>query len=282
MTRSRIFPKRTSRRRKALGQHFLANLRAADAIVEGFGPAPGEPVLEIGPGHGVMTERLLARGAVVVAVAKDPALAAGLAGRFASEPRLRLLEADALRVDFEEILHPAIEASGRRRARVLANLPYSVSTKILVRLLARADLFTSFTLLLQREVVERIAASPGGKTYGSLSVLAQYFTRPEIKMQLSPGSFRPPPKVDSSLVLLTVREERELAAGEEAAYPAFARGLFSSRRRTLPNNLKGIWGGDTAEIARELAALGIDPERRPETLGREECLRIFRASRSDR
>lgn len=278
MKRSRIFHERASRRRKALGQHFLANLRAADAIVAGFAPRPGEPVLEVGPGHGVMTERLLARGAVVVAVEKDPALVAELRRRFAAESLLDLHEADALRVDFEAILRPALAAAGRPRARVLANLPYSVATKILARWLAAADLFESFTLLLQREVVERIAARPGGKAYGSLSVLAQYFTRPEIKMHLAPGSFRPPPKVDSSLVHMVLRQERELSREQEAAYPAFARRLFLSRRRTLPHNLKGIWGAETDRIARGLAEMGIDPERRPETLTREECVAIFRAS----
>jgi len=281
MTRPRTFHKSASRRRKALGQHFLANLRAADAIVDAFSPAAGEPVLEVGPGRGVLTERLLARGAVVAAIEKDERLAATLRERLAAHAGFHLHVGDALRADLGEILRPLLEAAAGRRARVLANLPYSVASKILARLFADAALFSSFTLLLQREVVDRICSPPGRREYGSLSVLAQYFARPRLLMHLSPGSFRPVPRVESALVHLPLREDRELGAEDESAYPRFIRRLFLSRRRTLPHNLKGMLGRDARAIARSLDEIGIDAGRRPETLVREECLRIFLAARRE-
>jgi 16S rRNA (adenine1518-N6/adenine1519-N6)-dimethyltransferase len=125
-------------------------------------------------------------------------------------------------------------------------------------------------------VVNRIVAAPGGRVYGSLSVLAQYFTDPVARMTLSPGSFSPPPAVSSSVVFMPFRERRELPRDRERAYAAFVRALFGHRRQTLLNNLKAMRSGEApAETAQKLRALGIDPRRRPETLSREECLALF-------
>jgi 16S rRNA (adenine1518-N6/adenine1519-N6)-dimethyltransferase len=271
-----LFPRDpSSRRRKALGQNFLRNLAAADRIVERFAPGDGEPVLEVGPGHGVLTERLLAHGARVVAVEKDEALAERLRGRLGGSALLHLEVGDARRVPLEDLLRPHLEESGHARARVLANLPYAAATHILTRLLQTPDLFSSITVMLQKEVADRVCSPPGGRTYGSLSVLAQYFTTPRCLMTLDPGSFTPPPKVRSAVVEMPVREGRELEAAAEMQYPAFIRGLFRSRRRMLKHNLDASWGEETRTVAARLSALGIDPARRPETLTREECLRLF-------
>lgn len=267
---------RPSRRRKALGQHFLANEAAADQIVEHFAPLPGDPVLEIGPGRGVLTGRLLAAKAELVAIEKDRALAEELAGRFGGETNFHLEVADAREADLEALVRPWLpQGDTGAKSRVLANLPYSAGTEILGRLLTRPRLFSSLTLMLQREVAERICASPGGRLYGSLSVFSQYFTEPKIVMRLTPGSFRPPPKVHSALVLMPFRAERELERPLEEKYPPFVRSLFSSRRRTLPHNLVPAWGKDIHAIAKRLRSLGIDPGRRPETLTRTECLTLF-------
>lgn len=293
----------SSRRRKALGQNFLRNLAAADQIVAAFAPRPGEPILEIGPGHGVLTSRLLAAGALVVAVEMDGRLAAKLRERFrdralregsgddcgtpspaaggpASPPAagLRVVTGDARVVDLDGLLGPHLAASDFPKARVLANLPYSVGTEIVSRFLMAPGLFSSITVMLQREVADRICSPPGSRVYGSLSVLAQYFARPRMVMRLAPGSFEPPPKVHSAVVEMPLREDRELQAAREAGYPRFIRTLFQHRRRTLPHNLVEAWGIQPNEIASRLAAIGIDPGRRPETLTREECLRVYSAA----
>lgn len=263
------------RRRRALGQHFLRNASAADQIVAAFAPRPGEPVLEVGPGRGVLTGRLLEAGARVLAVEKDERLAAALPERAGGAGRLVVAAADALDVDLDALVRPALLESGFGRARVLANLPYAAGTAILARLLMRPDLFASLTVMLQREVAERVCAPPGSRVYGSLSVLAQYFAVPRLVMRLGPGSFDPPPKVHSAVVVLDVRERRGLDPAREAAYPPFVRSLFRHRRRTLPHNLVPAWGSDLAAIAARLGAMGIAPGRRPETLSREECLALF-------
>jgi 16S rRNA (adenine1518-N6/adenine1519-N6)-dimethyltransferase len=277
-----MFQPPTSHRRKALGQHFLRNLAAADAIVGKCDLEAGEPVLEVGPGRGVLTERLLAKGALVVAVERDEDLAEELRARFGETESLHLVGGDARRIDLDELIRPHLITSGRSRARVLANLPYSVSGEILARLLMCSRLFASLTLLLQREVVDRICAPPGSRTYGSLSVLSQYFTSPKCVMHLEPGSFQPKPKVRSALVSMPFREPRELSEEEERAYPGFIRALFSRRRRVLPHNLRTLWGADPREIGARLASMGIDPARRPETLSREESLAVFKAMRESR
>jgi len=279
MTRDESFPPRTGPgRRRALGQHFLRNAAAADQIVAAFAPAPGEVILEIGPGHGALTGRLLDAGAIVAAVEKDRRAAEGLISRLGGREGLHLTVADALKVDFEPLLR-GLDGRAGARFRLLANLPYSVGTEIACRILMRPDLFSSMTVMLQREVAERICAEPGGRTYGSLSLLAQYFAEPRVVMRLAPGSFEPKPEVHSAVVLMPIRARRELDAEAEAAYPAFLRTLFHQRRRTLPHNLEAAWGPDRKAIAERLAALGIDPARRPETLTREECLRLFGATR---
>jgi 16S rRNA (adenine1518-N6/adenine1519-N6)-dimethyltransferase len=267
---------RSRSRRQALGQHFLRNLAAADQIVQRFGPTHGETVLEIGPGHGVLTERLLDAGASVVAIEKDARVAGDLARRLGERERLHLVIADALEADLEALLRGAAgSGGGKERFRLLANLPYSVGSEIVSRVLLLPGLFSSMTVMLQREVAARICAEPGGREYGSLSILAQYFTEPRLVMRLAPGSFAPKPKVHSALVVMPFREKRELGAREEVSYPPFIRTLFHQRRRTLPHNLGPAWGVAHAECAVRLGAMGIDPGRRPETLTRAECLRIF-------
>jgi len=185
--------------------------------------------------------------------------------------------ADARKVDLDSLLGPHLGSSGFPKARVLANLPYSVGTEIVARLLFAHRLFSEITVMLQREVADRICAAPGGRVYGSLSVLAQYFTEPRCVMRLAPGSFSPRPEVHSAVVVMSFREPRELGADYERVYPAFIRSLFQQRRRTLPHNLPSAWGSDLKVIAARLQDLGIEPGRRPETLTREECLRIFLA-----
>jgi 16S rRNA (adenine1518-N6/adenine1519-N6)-dimethyltransferase len=258
---------KTSDRRRALGQHFLSNQAAARRIVDMFGPLPGQHVIEIGPGRGVLTGLLLEAGVRVTAVEVDPALVVSLRERFAGVERLTVISADILRCDI------AILAAGGE-TRVLANLPYSITGEALVRLFRAAGALTDMTLMLQREVVTRMVAPPGGRVYGSLSVLAQYFTQPRAVMNLAPGSFSPPPAVASTVVAMPFRNPRELSDEAERDYPAFIRMMFAHRRRTLLNNLKSGGYTDPEEALRRAA---IDPVRRPETLGRSESLALYAA-----
>ena len=254
--------------KRSLGQNFLVDPQFPRRIVEAVAPRPGETIVEIGPGHGALTELLVARGARVVAVELDRELIAPLGARFPAHPDFRLLEADALGVDFCREIAPAATA------RVVANLPYYVSTPILRRLIAQRRCLSEMTLMLQREVVTRLVAPPGGKVYGSLSMVAQYFTEPRAVMNLAPGSFSPPPAVSSTVVSMPFLSPRELSADAERDYPPFVRMLFAHRRRTLLNNLKS---GGCSEPEEALHRAGIDASRRPETLDRTESLALFAA-----
>lgn len=265
---------RPSRRRRALGQNFLTNLAAADRIVDLFDPAPGRPVLEIGPGEGVLTSRLLARGAVVVAVEKDERLAEKLAGRWGPPEGFHLHAGDAAREDLGALLGPHL---GGGRAGVLSNLPYSMGTEILVHLLRHASLLDRIVVMLQREVADRICEGPGSRVYGAISVLTQYYTEPRRIMTLEPGSFTPPPMVRSAVIRMPFRERREIPPQAEGAYAAFILAAFHSRRRTLPHNLAPAWGCAAPEAAGRIRACGIDPGRRPESLAREEFVTLFLA-----
>lgn len=263
-------PPVTSRRRKAMGQHFLSNRAAAARLVELFAPRPGQHVIEIGPGKGALTDHLLDSGARVTAIELDSRLAAMLRGRYTERSGFTLVEGNVLDQSIEEIARPA-------PARIVANLPYSITGEVLPRLLMAGSCLSDMMLMLQKEVVERIVAPPGGRKYGSLSVLVQYFTRPRIVMRLSPSSFSPPPAVASAVAEFIFRTPRELPASREASYARFVQTLFAHRRRTLLNNLKAappIPEAPAADIA--LANSGIDARRRPETLTRQECLRLYR------
>jgi 16S rRNA (adenine1518-N6/adenine1519-N6)-dimethyltransferase len=262
-------------RRRALGQNFLRNTAAADRIMDLFDPRPAEPVLEVGPGEGVLTQRLLQREAVVIAVERDPRLAGILQERYAEEERFHLHAGDARRIPLERILAPHL--AGGRRARVLSNLPYSAGTEILMRLLGCSACLASMMVMLQKEVADRICSPPGSRVYGSLSVLTQYFTTPKQLMTLEPGSFFPPPRVRSAVISMPFRPDRELTGEEEEAYAPFIRSAFLSRRRTLPNNMAPVWGCDSREAARRVEAAGIQPSSRPEALDRESFIRLYRA-----
>ncbi len=235
--------------------------------MELFAPAPGDRVIEIGPGGGVLTSLLLDAGARVTAVEIDDRLADRLEASLSDRPGLVLIRGDILRCDLEALTEG-------KPARVIANLPYSISGEVLFKLLAGGGPILDMMLMLQSEVVDRIVSEPGVKAYGSLSVLSQYFTEPRRVMSLGPGSFTPPPAVHSAVVAMPFRRDRELSSRSERAYPRFVRALFGRRRRMILNNLKQAGWADAADRA---SWAGIDPARRPETLSRAECLALFAA-----
>jgi 16S rRNA (adenine1518-N6/adenine1519-N6)-dimethyltransferase len=260
------------RAKKSLGQNFLAGAHYPERIVAAVSPRPGETVVEIGPGQGALTALLVAAGARVVAVELDRELIAPLAARFSAAANFQLVEADALTVDFCRLVAPA------RSARVVANLPYYISTPILQRLLKHRACLAEMTLMLQREVVERITARPGGKEYGYLSALVQFYCEAGKLFDVPPGAFRPVPKVWSSVVRLKVRERPAVEVGDEAYFVELLSALFAQRRKTILNNLRAArarLGLDSeAQIVGALAAAGLDSRRRAETLTLDQTARL--------
>ena len=271
--------------KKSLGQNFLVDDRVIGRIIDAVSPLPEEIVVEIGPGKGALTRSLVVRAGFVLAVEIDARLAAHLKERFNSENFL-LVEADALTLDWGKLVGRASEMFGRirhknaygSRARVVANLPYYISTPIVERLITSGRVFDDLTLMLQKEVVERITSGPGSKDYGYLSVLVQYHTDAMKLFDVPPSSFRPAPKVWSSVVRLRMRAHPPIVVDDEGRFFAMVRAAFAQRRKTLANNLKasmrvpGIEGGIEGVFERA----GIEPRRRAETLSVEEFGTLYR------
>lgn len=253
------------RARKRFGQHFLEPVWA-QKVVDAIGLSPGDLVVEIGPGRGVMTRRLAERAAGVVACEIDRDLAALL--RHADLPRVRVVEGDFLTTSADRLRAELQEYGGGGRVRVAGNLPYNVGSPILFRLLElvrQGVPLVDATVMLQREVADRLAAPPGTRDYGLLTVLIGHRATVHKVLDLPPGAFRPAPKVRSAVVRLTFHEPRP-AVRDEGRMAAVTQAIFSRRRKTLANALLAYAGMDPARAARALADAAIDPIRRPETL----------------
>jgi 16S rRNA (adenine1518-N6/adenine1519-N6)-dimethyltransferase len=246
-------------KRKALGQHFLRDAGVARAIVDLVAPTPRDRVVEIGPGEGALTSELARRAGQVTALEIDRDLAAKLRAR--GIERLAVLDADARTWDYGALARPE-----GGRVLVVGNLPYSVGKPILEALVTARTVIDEMALMLQREVAERLAAPPGSKVYGSLSVLTQLYCDVRLALRVPPGAFRPPPKVDSAVVHLRVLPAPRIPLADERRFHVVVRAAFSQRRKMLGNALAaGL--ALPLEAARETAAgAGIDPRRRAETL----------------
>lgn len=254
---------------KRYGQHFLRSPAVLEAIAAGAEIGPGEPVLEIGPGEGALTERLLTAGADVAAVEIDPVLCVKLRERFAAVSRFRLIEADVLQLD----LSPQHLFGSAGLYAVIANLPYYLTTPLLFRLIAERRRLSRLVLMVQREIATRLVASPrDGKDYGALSVAAQHTFRMKRLLDVPPGAFRPPPKVDSAVVRFVPREP-QLPPAREARFLAYVKAMFIHRRKLMLGNLKRGYGPLDGE---RLAALeGLIAGRRADALTPEEHLAVF-------
>jgi len=249
--------------KKSLGQNFLVDPGIAHRIVDSCRLAKDDIVLEIGPGQGALTGRLLETEAKVIAVEIDARCADLLAEQY-HQPNFQLIRADILRLDVESLLFEA-DPSKTKRLRVVANLPYNISTPAIQHLLEKHNLISDMTLMLQKEVVERMVSGPGSKEYGSLSVFVQYFAEVRKLFDVSPQAFRPVPKVVSSVIRLSIREKPVADVGDQRLFFKVVRTAFAQRRKTLTNNLKSLIG-DAAAATNVLNAVGIDPQRRAETL----------------
>ncbi|MBS3916720.1 MAG: 16S rRNA (adenine(1518)-N(6)/adenine(1519)-N(6))-dimethyltransferase RsmA [Sulfuritalea sp.] len=244
--------------RKRFGQNFLVSPGVVAKIVDAIHPQADDSLVEIGPGLGALTEPLLARLNHLHVVEIDRDLIARLRERFPPE-RLTIYEGDALEFDFSSL------GSG---LRVVGNLPYNISTPILFHLAACAGTVRDMHFMLQREVVERMVANPGGSEYGRLSVMLQYRFEMERLFLVPPGAFNPAPKVESAVVRMTPRPKETLAVVDEALLAELVKAAFSQRRKMLRNTLR------ERLTEEDWVALGIDPRRRAEELAVGDYLRI--------
>jgi len=274
---------RPSRGKPKLGQHFLIDPSAAVRIADSLGDVSHRTVLEIGPGRGALTSLLARRARRVIAIELDRVLAAQLRMNFALAPNVEIIEGDILAIDFDTIFGPKPGSTRPgmnhqpERAQVVGNVPYFITSDILLRLFAFRRYFETVVLTVQREVADRLAAQPGKSEYGLLSATAQLYARVENLFSLPPGSFVPPPKVHSSVLRLTIEPQQEKLGVMGDAFIDFLRLSFGQKRKTLWNNLKAQYDG--AELKRALAAASVKPTVRAETLSLPQSAAIFRALR---
>jgi len=249
-----ILARLEQRARRRFGQHFLWRTDLVQRIVMGARVAPGDRVVEVGPGLGILTRALVAAGADLTAVELDRDLAQLIRETI---PAVNLVEADAVRVHWAELC----PGSGWK---VVANLPYNVGTGLVMDWLRIPGTFQSLTVMLQREVVDRLVANPGSKAYGAISVLAQARARCVLVTVVPPSAFHPPPKVDSAVLRLELFPEPTMGASSPVHFERVVRAAFSQRRKTVANSLGALFGKSVALEA--LAHTGIEPTVRAERL----------------
>lgn len=254
----------SARPKKSFGQHFLHDQRYIDRIVTAIAPAVDDAVVEIGPGEGALTLPLLKAAGKLTAIELDADLIPGLKARATAHGELQIVQADVLQVDFTALA----QRMGADRLRLAGNLPYYISSPILFHCVEHFAAIRDMHFMLQKEVVDRMAAAPGGKVYSRLSVMLQLACRVEPLFTVPAEAFRPPPKVESAVVRLTplMPEQRHDAPRE--AVSAVVRAAFGQRRKTLGNALKQLL--DAAQIR----AAGIDPAARAETLAPADFVRL--------
>ncbi len=250
--------------RKRYGQHFLHDPAIIARLVEAIDPQPGRRLVEIGPGRGALTAPLLAAAGELDVVEIDRDLAAMLRARLGAAP-------PTLRVHCKDVLDFRLDELGEHPSGydVVGNLPYNISTPLIFHLLRQASLIRTMVFMLQKEVADRIAAPPGGKQYGRLSVMVQYHCRVDRLFSIGPGAFTPPPKVDSTVIRLTPRRRADSeGALDPTGFSQLVTQAFSTRRKTLRNALKGLCN------AEDFLATGIDPVARAETLSVSDFVRL--------
>ena len=253
--------------KKRFGQHFLHDKNILRRIVEYVAPQPDDRLVEIGPGEGALTLPLLREAGRLTVIELDRDLIEPLRARAAAIGELTIVHRDVLSVDFSALARER----GGGPLRLVGNLPYNISTPILFHCLDHAGVIRDMHFMLQKEVVDRMAAGPGSKTYGRLSVMLQLRCSVEPLFNVPPGAFSPPPKVDSAVVRLVPLPPDQLPQADFAVIDRVVRAAFGQRRKTLSNALHGVAGAD------ELAAAGIDPRARAEQLAPQAFVALARA-----
>jgi 16S rRNA (adenine1518-N6/adenine1519-N6)-dimethyltransferase len=270
-----------STRRPKLGQNFLVDRGAAERIVNALGDVTNSTVLEIGPGKGVLTDLLAARAGRLVAIELDRVLAAQLRMKFGARRGVEIIEGDVLGIDLGAVIEarrPGALAGLAQLApapvRVAGNIPYYITSDILLRLFEYHRYFDSIVLMLQKEVADRIAAKPGGKEYGLLSATAQLYAKVEKLFTVPPGAFAPPPKVFSTVVRLIVAPQFQRLRVPEREFIDFLKLSFAQKRKTLLNNLKAAY--DVAAVRAAMSKAGVRADARAETLTLDKAAAVFR------
>jgi len=257
--------------KKQLGQNFLIDKHILDRIVEAAELSAEDGVFEVGPGAGVVTQRLAARAKTVVAVEKDRGLASVLEVVLRPFENTEVVFEDVLKVDLPQLWKKFADC---RRVSVVANLPYYVTTPILFQLLESHVPLHHIVVMVQKEVADRLAASPGGKDYGALTVAVQYYAEVDRVVRVPPGAFTPPPNVESTVIRLRMRSNPPVNVADSAALFRVVRTAFAMRRKTLLNNLTHGFGITKAACVALLEDAGIEPSRRGETLSLAEFAEI--------
>ena len=268
-------------RKPKLGQHFLVDRSAAARIAEAMGDISHSTVLEIGPGRGALTSLLARRARRLIAIELDRVLAAQLRMNLALVPNVEIIEADILAIDFDTIFGPKPGSTRPgmnhepERVRVVGNIPYFLTSDILLRLFEYRKYFESILLMVQREVADRLAASPGKSEYGLLSATAQLYARVDKLFTLTPEAFSPPPKVHSTVIRLTLDPRLESLGVPEAEFIGFLKLAFGQKRKTLWNNLKERYPPELLRAA--MGKSGVKPNVRAEALSLEKTAGLYRA-----
>ncbi len=272
---------KSSKRKPKLGQHFLTDSDAARRIVDATGNLSSRTVLEIGPGRGAITDLLIPRAKRVIGIELDRVLAAQLRLRYATKPNVEILESDFVTADFDSMLgrKPGplhdLRPTQLETVDVVGNLPYYITSEIVLRILNLHQNIERAVIMVQREVADRIAAEPGSRSYGLLSATAQLFARVEKLFTIPPGAFSPPPLVHSSVLRLTMAPRLEdLHVGEEP-FIAFLKLTFAQKRKTLLNNLRGLYADAVVRAA--LKSSGLRTDVRAEDMSLEKTAAVYRA-----
>ena len=275
---------RRPKQKPKLGQHFLVSDSAAMRMADALGDVSESTVLEIGPGRGVISSLLAKRARRLIAVEIDRVLAAQLRLKFGMTHNVEVIEADILSIDFDSLFgpkpglaRPGIELKPIP-VRVVGNLPYFITSDILLRLFAFAKYFDTIVIMVQREVADRLAAPPGGSDYGLLSATAQLYAKVEKLFTLPPEAFEPAPKVHSTVLRLNIAPQIEKLGVAGDGFIGFLKLSFAQKRKTLWNNLKSRY--DEAELRRAMTQARINPSARAETLSLKQSATLFRALRS--
>lgn len=258
----------TSKRKPKLGQNFLVDDAACHHIADALGNISNSTVIEIGPGHGAITTILAERARRLICIELDDALAPALQFRFRNAPNVEIVHADILKTDLRSFL-------GNEKGKVVGNLPYYITSDILLHLFAAADALETAVVMMQREVAERVAAQPGIREYGLLSVTTQLYAEPEDILTLPPSAFNPPPEVYSTVLRLNFAP-RLAAFGitDPAAFTQFLRACFAQKRKTLSNNLRAA-GFSSAQIQKACEETSIAPAARAEEVSPQQLAQLF-------
>ena len=262
-----------------LGQNFLSDVGAAEKIVDALGDISQKLVVEIGPGQGALTKTLAKRAGRLIAIELDRLMATELRYNYSRFANVEILEGDILKIDFRTVLHRTIGPLNDlrplkpSRASVIGNLPYYITSDILLHLFDFHDQFDAIIIMVQREVADRIAAKPGSRDYGLLSATAQLYCRVDNLFTLPPGAFTPPPKVHSSVLRLTVAPRFQELNVEPSTFIPFLKVAFAMKRKTLLNNLKALY--PSAQIKAALEQTAIRPDARAEAMSLDQTARLF-------